>query len=145
MKHTELIRRFNRLYTSDLHLLDSHVLHTRWTFPEGRIIGAIGRTPGILARELCRLENMDKGYLSRILHSLDDRGLLYMEKDADDGRAKHLYLSAEGMKAFEELEQRSDEQAEELYRMFTKEEMEKITDAMKLYMRKKEKADVQNR
>lgn len=145
MKQTELIRRFNRTYTSDLHLLDSHVLQTQWTFPEGRIIGAIGRTPGILARELCSLENMDKGYLSRILHGLEDKGLLYAEKDKEDGRAKHLYLSEEGKKAYEELEQRSDTQAKDLYAGFTREEMKQITDAMKLYLGKKEAKDVQDR
>ncbi len=56
----------------------------------------IGRTPGILARDLAELLRLDKSNLSRQIAKLEASGLVRRETGSDDARSFHLYLTASG-------------------------------------------------
>jgi DNA-binding MarR family transcriptional regulator/GNAT superfamily N-acetyltransferase len=60
-------------------------------------------TASALAREL----DLDAGYLSRLLRSLRERGLIRSERSKEDARHVELRLSAAGKRAFAPLDARS--------------------------------------
>ena len=53
---------------------------------------------------------MDRSYMTRVLNSLEKKGLLRREPAPDDARKKRLYLTETGQKEAAEIERRSDEQ-----------------------------------
>lgn len=108
----DALRRFSRYYTRQIGLLHEHLLDSRFTLPEARVLwelaqlqGQAGTTAATLAREL----QLDAGYLSRLLTGLKARGLLRSQACASDARQTLLRLSAAGRKAFAPLDQQSQQ------------------------------------
>lgn len=108
----DALRRFSRYYTRQIGLLHEHLLDSRFTLPEARVLwelsqlqGQAGITAATLAREL----QLDAGYLSRLLAGLKSRGLLRSQASATDARQTLLRLSAAGRKAFAPLDLRSQQ------------------------------------
>jgi len=56
----------------------------------------IGRTPGILARDLAELLRLDKSNMSRQVSKLEAAGLVRRETASDDARSFHLHLTDSG-------------------------------------------------
>jgi DNA-binding MarR family transcriptional regulator/GNAT superfamily N-acetyltransferase len=104
------LRAFNRFYTRRLGVLREHLLATRFSLPESRVLWELAHTPGITASDLTRALDLDAGYLSRLLAGLRERGLVKAQRSAADGRRTLLALSAAGRRAFAPLDRRSHEQ-----------------------------------
>ena len=47
-----------------------------YTFNEMNILGTIVRNSGIIARDICKFNVIDRGYLSRILKKLEQNGFI---------------------------------------------------------------------
>jgi DNA-binding MarR family transcriptional regulator/GNAT superfamily N-acetyltransferase len=105
--HVELVRRFNRSYTRLIGVLDEGWAHTDYSLTEARIIYELAQRPRSTASEVGALLGLDAGYLSRLLRSLAERGLLLRRQSDADGRQTLLSLSAEGRKVFGKLDARS--------------------------------------
>jgi DNA-binding MarR family transcriptional regulator len=56
----------------------------------------IGRTPGILARDLAELLRLDKSNMSRQVAKLEASGYVRREAASDDARSYHLHLTESG-------------------------------------------------
>src|SRR4051812_41173860 len=56
----------------------------------------IGRTPGILARDLAELLRLDKSNMSRQVAKLEAAGYIRREAASDDARSFHLHLTESG-------------------------------------------------
>lgn len=56
----------------------------------------IGRSPGILARDLAELLRLDKSNLSRQIAKLESAGFVRREPGSEDARSFHLHLTASG-------------------------------------------------
>lgn len=56
----------------------------------------IGRTPGILARDLAELLRLDKSNMSRQVAKLEASGYVRREAASDDARSFHLHLTESG-------------------------------------------------
>lgn len=65
---------------------------------EAIVIGIVFRNPGIHAKEISSLIALDKGYLSRLLHSLEKRGILLRKPLAKSASEKEIILSDKGIK-----------------------------------------------
>jgi GNAT superfamily N-acetyltransferase len=61
------------------------------------------------AAELADELGLDRGYLSRLLARLDERGIVEKQRSAEDGRARLLHMTAKGRRIFATLESRQDE------------------------------------
>jgi DNA-binding MarR family transcriptional regulator len=70
----------------------------------------IGRTPGILARDLSELLRLDKSNMSRQVAKLEAAGLVRREPASDDARSYHLHLTEAGEAVRVEINRDSDDQ-----------------------------------
>lgn len=92
----QTIRRFNRLYTGKIGLLQSRHLGTDFSLTEARILFELGRKVRPTAKQLCEELGLDQGYVSRILARFEKAGLIIRQASQKDGRVQHIALSPTG-------------------------------------------------
>src|SRR5262245_62468700 len=99
----ERFRAFNRFYTGLVGALDEHLLETRFTLTEARVMFELGRASSLEVLELRRRTGLDPGYLSRILAAFEADGLVTRRRSAEDARRVVVDLTAGGRKAYGDL------------------------------------------
>ncbi|MVM33816.1 GNAT family N-acetyltransferase [Spirosoma sp. HMF4905] len=125
------IRSFNRFYTSHLGLLNQHILQSSYSLAEIRVLYEIGQRHSLTAQELSDQLNLDKGYLSRIIKLLSNRGLLTKVASASDGRAYDIQLTEAGRALLDVLQAKSDEQIDQFLLQLSPSERAMVVNAMK--------------
>ncbi len=70
---------------------------------EWRVIALIGRFPGLSASEVAQRSAIDKVAVSRAVNNLRDQDRIVRKASPDDGRTRHLFLSAEGERIYQEI------------------------------------------
>src|SRR5438105_7298192 len=98
------VRRFVRLYTRHIGVLQDGYLHSPFSLAEVRVLYELAHRQEPTATELARELDLDPGYLSRILRKFDNRGLLDRRRSERDGRESHLSLTPVGQDTFVPLE-----------------------------------------
>jgi DNA-binding MarR family transcriptional regulator/N-acetylglutamate synthase-like GNAT family acetyltransferase len=106
----ELVRRFNRLYTRRIGVLEDGYLHSPYSLAEVRVLYELAHREQTTASTLAHALDLDQGYLSRILRRFDERGLLQRAKSDRDGRERQLSLTPAGQATLEPLEAAAREQ-----------------------------------
>ena len=101
----EDVRGFNRFYTRVLGLLRPDLAGSSFGLTEARVLFELAHRDDVAVSELRRDLDLDAGYLSRILSGFSTSGLVAREKSAADGRRQVVRLTAEGQRAFAELDQ----------------------------------------
>ncbi len=101
------VRRFSRLYTRRIGVLEEGLLKSPYSLTEARVLYEIATGDGPTAAELCRELGLDAGYLSRILRGFETRGLITRTASPGDARRAHLGVTEAGRAVFEELDSRS--------------------------------------
>jgi DNA-binding MarR family transcriptional regulator/N-acetylglutamate synthase-like GNAT family acetyltransferase len=101
------MRRFNRFYTRQIGVLRKTYLESPYSLGEARILYEVAQARTPTASDVGRALDLDAGYLSRVLRSLERNGLIERTVSARDARQSHLALSARGKRAFAPLERRS--------------------------------------
>jgi DNA-binding MarR family transcriptional regulator/N-acetylglutamate synthase-like GNAT family acetyltransferase len=107
LQHIEAVRRFSRFYTRRIGVLHEGLLGSPFTLTEGRVVYELAHHETTTAAELARELDLDPGYLSRMLKSLEERGYLVRRPAEADGRQTILALSEQGQQAFAEINARS--------------------------------------
>jgi DNA-binding MarR family transcriptional regulator len=130
MNAVNKVRAFNRFYTMVLGLLDKHLLDSKFTLPEVRVMYEIYHRKKITSKEIAELLGMDKGYLSRILLSFDNKKLIDRKANKVDGRVQEISLSAKGEKEFIAINLASENQVVELLSGFNSQEIDKLVSHM---------------
>jgi len=113
----EAVRRFNRFYTQRVGVLNEGLLDSPFTLPEARVLWELAHCEfgtDLTATDLAQLLNLNTGYLSRLLKSLKERGLVRATRSTVDARQTLLELSSKGRKALKPLEDRAKEQGRSL-------------------------------
>ena len=100
MDGTETLRRFNRTYTQRIGALDESFLGTGTAAGRGAAglrdrVASLGKG-GATVRELRDRLDLDSGYLSRLLRTLEERGLVEVRPDRSDRRRRWVTLTASG-------------------------------------------------
>ncbi len=103
----EAIRRFNRFYTRRIGALHEGLLASKFTLTESRLLWELAHRDRLTATELARELDLDAGYLSRLLRSFKERGLIKSARATDDARHQHLSLTPAGKRAFAPINARS--------------------------------------
>ncbi len=103
-QRVDQVRRFNRLYTRRIGVIQDGYLDSPFSLAEVRVLYEVAHHPTTTASELGRCLDLDAGYLSRILRKFADRGLIDKTRSEPDGRKSHLSLTPSGQQTFEPLE-----------------------------------------
>jgi DNA-binding MarR family transcriptional regulator/GNAT superfamily N-acetyltransferase len=105
------LRAFNRFYTRRIGALQERLLHSDFSLPESRVLWELAHHDGVTAATLARDLDLDAGYLSRLLRSLKERGLIDSQRAQDDARQALLRLTPAGRDAFAPLNERSQQES----------------------------------
>src|SRR3979490_3239132 len=103
-------RRFNRIVTQRVGALNDHFLARDRSLGEARLLWEIG-SEGREGRSLRAELELDSGYLSRLLRSLEASGLVLVETRESDKRVRIARLTPSGAAERALLDQRSDDLA----------------------------------
>ena len=106
----QALRRFNRLYTRQIGVLQEHLLESQFSLTEVRVLYEIAHCERATAKDLCRDLGLDRGYVSRILQSFEQRGWIKTTPAPGDRRRHFLSLTTKGQAVFDPLERRSSDE-----------------------------------
>lgn len=106
-EQTETVRSFNRFYTRQIGVLDEGLLASPYTLTQARVLFELGTRKTATAAEIGEVLGLDAGYLSRIVQNFIAEQLVARKPSSEDGRQWMLSLTAEGRKAFRELDRAS--------------------------------------
>ena len=95
----EAVRRFSRFYTKQIGILDDGLPESPFSRTEGRVLCELAHHDTTSAGQLADALGIDAGYLSRILRSLEKRGVLLKTRSTLDGRQMLISLSGDGISA----------------------------------------------
>jgi DNA-binding MarR family transcriptional regulator len=101
------VRSFNRLVTERVGALNDRYLARDRALGEARVLWEIG-ADGSDVRSLRSRLNLDSGYLSRLLRSLEAAGLVSVETSEPDRRVRRARLTERGSAERAILDERSD-------------------------------------
>src|SRR6185437_259183 len=101
------LRSFNRTVSQRIGALDDSFLDRGRPLGEARLLWEIGGDGGEVRALRARLE-LDSGYLSRLLRSLERQGLVKAQAAPHDGRVRRVSLTSKGRREVAELDRRSD-------------------------------------
>ena len=129
MTATATLRHFNRTYTQRIGLLEESFLGLGLPLAAARLVFEIGPT-GTTVRELRDRLGLDSGYLSRLLRTLQARGLVVVEPDPDDLRRRRVTLTPKGHSTYRRLDNRSERLAEEILQALSERQRDRLTGAL---------------
>jgi DNA-binding MarR family transcriptional regulator/GNAT superfamily N-acetyltransferase len=128
---TRQVRSFNRSVTQRIGALHDEYLARGRPLGASRVLWEIG--DGVAdARALRARLDLDSGYLSRLLRSLEQDGLVTVRPDADDRRVRSVRLTDAGRAERELLDRRSDELARSLLAPLSDAQRARVVEAMRV-------------
>jgi DNA-binding MarR family transcriptional regulator/GNAT superfamily N-acetyltransferase len=113
-KPIQAIRHFNRFYTSQIGVLQKGLLESPYSLTEVRLLYELAHRRGVTASELSHQLRLDAGYLSRMLSQFKKRGWISRRPVSADRRQTLLALSAKGCATLRPLEERSNQQVQQM-------------------------------
>jgi DNA-binding MarR family transcriptional regulator/GNAT superfamily N-acetyltransferase len=125
------VRRFNRLYTRRIGVLEDGFLGSPYSLTQARVLYELARRPKSTATEIAAELGLDHGYLSRILRDFNKRGLVIKTALPNDRRQSLLSLTAKGRMAFAPLEEHSQEQVGAMLGTLSVVDQERVVAAMR--------------
>jgi len=123
------VRSFNRTVTQRVGALNDHYLARDRPLGEARVLWEIG-TQGCDVRAVRSRLDLDSGYLSRLLRSLESAGLVEITASEHDRRVRTARLTKKGRKELALLDRRSDEVARSLLDPLTDTQRARLIAAM---------------
>ena len=125
----EQVRRFNRTVTQRIGALQDAFLSRDRPLGQARVLWEIGPEGSDVRRLRSRLE-LDSGYLSRMLRSLEGDGLVVVERSGADGRVRTARLTGDGLAERAELDRRSDDAAAAILEPLSARQRDRLVTAM---------------
>jgi len=108
------IRRFSRFYTRRMGVLQEALLGSAFTLPEARIVYEIAVRDRTTASDLVADLDLDPGYVSRLIKSLEERGFVTRRPSDTDARQYLLDLTPLGRREFDQINRKSDHEVQKL-------------------------------
>jgi DNA-binding MarR family transcriptional regulator len=124
------VREFNRFYTNVIGLLDNHVYDSEFTLPEARVLYELHHHKICTASDIIAVIDVDKGYLSRLLHSFEKRNIIKRSRSNKDGRSAFISLTEKGKQQFFKLNKASINQATDLLEPLSEKQREELLSHM---------------
>lgn len=124
------IRSFNRFHTRLVGALNEGLLDSDFPLVQVRILYEIAHSNDIAAADLAQNLSLDRGYLSRMIKTLADRGLLNKTPDPKNRKRIVLSLSSEGKKVFSQLNAASTNEVRQLIAPMSERERSELVGSM---------------
>lgn len=126
---TRQVRSFNRVVTQRIGALNDEYLARGRALGASRLLWEIGDT-GTDVWSLRVGLDLDSGYLSRLLRTLEREGLVAVDADPADKRVRTVRLTQAGHRERALLDERSDELARSLLRPLSDPQRTRLVEAM---------------
>ncbi len=123
------VRRFYRALTLRVGVFTDSFLGRGRPLAQSRLLFEIGRA-GAEVRELRARLDLDSGYLSRLLRSLEKQGLVEVGQVESDLRSRRAQLTAAGVAELDELDQLGDRFAQWTLEQLAEPERSRLVQAM---------------
>ena len=123
------VRRFNRIVTERVGALNDHFHARALSLGEARVLWEIG-AEGRDVRSLRNQLELDSGYLSRLLRTLEAQRLITVGPKAEDKRIRVARLTGKGRTEVAVLDKRSDDVAASILAPLSAEQRDRIVAAM---------------
>jgi DNA-binding MarR family transcriptional regulator/GNAT superfamily N-acetyltransferase len=123
------VRRFNRIVTQRVGALDDRFLARDRPLGEARLLWEIGAR-GCDVRSLRGRLDLDSGYVSRLLRTLEAGGLVTVDPDGRDRRVRTARLTKAGVAERAVLDRGSDELAASFLEPLSAAQRERLVEAM---------------
>ncbi|MDN4988644.1 helix-turn-helix domain-containing GNAT family N-acetyltransferase [Bradyrhizobium arachidis] len=124
------VRAFNRFYTRKLGVLDQHLGKSPFSLSEARVIYELAHRDDVSAKEIGNELGLDPGYLSRIVQSFDEKGLITRRPLPADRRQYQLSLTAKGRQSFAKLNLSSQNEVAAMLAQLPAGDAARLTQAM---------------
>src|SRR3954453_3787959 len=128
--HIAAVRAFNRFYTRKLGVLDQHLGKSPFSLSEARVLYELAQRDDLAAKEIGNELGLDPGYLSRIVQSFDEKGLITRKPLPADRRQYQLCLTAKGRQAFAKLNLGSQNPGAAILAQLSADDAMRLTQAM---------------
>jgi DNA-binding MarR family transcriptional regulator/N-acetylglutamate synthase-like GNAT family acetyltransferase len=125
------IRRFNRIYTQRIGVLQDGFLRTPFSLAEARVLYELSRREKVTATEIATELGLDHGYLSRILRAFGERGLVVKIASPNDRRQSLLSLTVKGRMAFAPLDHGSQKEVAGMIGKLSAADQDRVVAAMR--------------
>jgi len=102
------VRRFNRMYTRQIGLLNEAFLGSAYSLGEMRVLYEIAHRTRPTATEVGKALGLDLGYLSRVIRRFEQAGIVAKIPSASDARQSLLELTRKGKTEVAGLEERQE-------------------------------------
>ena len=126
----ETVRRFNRFYTRQIGVLREHLLDSKFSLTEVRILYELAHRTGLTTADLVNELGLNAGYLSRVIAGFENRGLIKKTRSKTDARASLLALTHQGRAGFDPLDKASHQEVATMLEQLTQAEQQQLVDAM---------------
>jgi DNA-binding MarR family transcriptional regulator len=123
------VRRFNRTVSQRIGALNDAYMARDRPLGQARVLWEIGED-GCDVRVLRSRLDLDSGYLSRLLRSLEGDGLVVVEQSGADGRVRTARLTRQGRAERRVLDRRSDELAASMLEPLSESQRTRLITAM---------------
>ncbi|HEX7525149.1 MAG TPA: bifunctional helix-turn-helix transcriptional regulator/GNAT family N-acetyltransferase [Gaiellaceae bacterium] len=131
---TGRVRSFNRTVTQRIGVLHDEYLARGRPLGASRVLWEIGDAGTNLRTLRVRLD-LDSGYLSRLVRSLEQGGLVVVEPSPGDKRVRSVRITAAGRAERKVLDRRSDELAQSLLAPLSDAQRDRLVEAMEVVER----------
>jgi DNA-binding MarR family transcriptional regulator/GNAT superfamily N-acetyltransferase len=125
----EQVRRFNRTITQRIGALEDAFLSRDRPLGQARVLWEIGPDGSDVRRLRARLD-LDSGYLSRLLRSLEGDELIRLQPSDADGRVRTARLTSRGRAERAELDRLSDDAAAAILEPLSARQRDRLMTAM---------------
>jgi DNA-binding MarR family transcriptional regulator/GNAT superfamily N-acetyltransferase len=129
MEGRQQVRSFHRTVTQRIGALNDAYLARGRPLGQARVLWEIGPDGADVRSLRSRLE-LDSGYLSRLLRSLEADGLVAVEQSDADGRVRTARLTEAGLAERAVLDRRSDELADSILAPLSNRQRGRLVNAM---------------
>ena len=129
------VRAFNRFYTRKLGVLDQQLLKSPFSLSEARVLYELANRQNAAAKAIGIELGLDPGYLSRIIQSFDENGLITRKPLPSDRRQYRLSLTAKGRQAFAKVDRSSHDDVADMLATLPRDNSRRLIEAMAMIER----------
>ncbi|MEW7007403.1 MULTISPECIES: bifunctional helix-turn-helix transcriptional regulator/GNAT family N-acetyltransferase [unclassified Lentilitoribacter] len=124
------VRHFNRFHTKLVGALNEGLLASDFSLVQVRLMYELNHNDNLAASDLMDILKLDRGYLSRLIASLEEQNLISKTPDANNGKRMVLSLTDKGKHVEDQLEQLSSQQVADLIRPLPNTERRQLVRSM---------------